>query len=113
MLWVLSRLLTHDHGSFSPDHYRLVTEAECLSWCFCTQAHVQAAAATQAPAGCEPLPWMQGNMLTSTSGLELLPHLLVLDLRFNLVSSLEEIFRLGGARLSSLTLALSVQPGLL
>lgn len=39
----------------------------------------------------------QGNKLTSTAGLELLAHLEALDLRFNLICSLEEVFRLGGA----------------
>ena len=42
-------------------------------------------------------PSLQGNLLRSTGGLELLPQLLALDLRYNLICSLEEVFRLGGA----------------
>ena len=41
---------------------------------------------------------MQGNLVVSTYGLELLPCLAVLDLGYNLITSLEEVFRLGGTR---------------
>lgn len=38
----------------------------------------------------------QGNVVVSTFGLELLPCLRALDLSYNLITSLEEVFRLGG-----------------
>ena len=40
---------------------------------------------------------VQGNAISSTAGLDNLHQLTALDLRFNLVTSLEEVFRLGGA----------------
>ena len=39
---------------------------------------------------------MQGNVLRSTKGIQLLPHLEELDLRCNLIASIHEVVRLSG-----------------
>ena len=43
---------------------------------------------------------MQGNLLRSTKGIQLLPHLEELDLRYNLIASIHEVVRLSGATFS-------------
>ncbi len=40
---------------------------------------------------------LQGNVLRSTKGIQLLPHLEELDLRYNLIASIHEVVRLSGA----------------
>lgn len=40
---------------------------------------------------------LQGNVLRSTKGIQMLPHLEELDLRYNLIASIHEVVRLSGA----------------
>ena len=42
-------------------------------------------------------PMLQGNILRSTKGIQLLPKLEELDLRYNLIASIHEVVRLSGA----------------
>ena len=44
---------------------------------------------------------LQGNVLRSTKGIQLLPHLEELDLRYNLIASIHEVVRLSGAYIAA------------
>ena len=54
--------------------------------------------------GIEQHALLQGNVLRSTKGIQMLPHLEELDLRYNLIASIHEVVRLSGALYSPRTM---------